>query len=159
MSRLYELTGAYAEIAERVADGDELSSGKLAELHDAIEVKAAAMVRILRELDLDIDKVDDELQRLAARKKAAVANRERLRSYVRDCMEQAGVTKLRAGTFSMSVCDCPERVVVLDEDKVPEAYTRVRREVDKAAILRAYKDDGEVVPGTAIERGRRLVVR
>lgn len=161
MSRLFELTGAYAELAARVADGDELSSSQLALISDAIEYKAAAVVHILRDLDLDLEALDTELQRLAARKKTATNNRARLRAYVLECMQNAGVERLKAGTFSMSIADCPEAVHVDDVDQVPAEFKRTKTEVvvNKSAVLAHYRETGEIVPGVRIERGRRLNVR
>jgi phage host-nuclease inhibitor protein Gam len=42
---------------------------------------------------------------------------------------------------------------------VPAEYLRVKREVNKSAVLQAYKQDGELVPGVRIERATRLVIR
>jgi septal ring factor EnvC (AmiA/AmiB activator) len=105
--RLFDLTGAYAALVERIEAGEEVDEQLLATLSDAIEHKSAAIVHVLRDLELDIDKVDEELRRLAARKKTASANRERLREYVRACMTDAGVSKLKAATFSISLSDGP----------------------------------------------------
>jgi phage host-nuclease inhibitor protein Gam len=159
MMRLFDMTGRYAALAARIDQGEEVDEAELALLEDAIEHKSAAIVHLVRELELDIDKLDDELKRLAARKKTAQNNRERLRRYIETCMQQAGASKLKAATFSVSLSDGPECVVVDDEAAVPEEFLRIKREVNKSAILAAYKAHGELVPGVHIERGTRLVIR
>ena len=74
-------------------------------------------------------------------------------------MEQSGIQKIKAGTFTIWLQEGPERVEVVDEAAVPEAFFRVKREVSKSEILRAYKQDGECVPGTRIERSVGLRIR
>jgi hypothetical protein len=155
---LYRLTGAYAEVQARAEAGEDVGEA-LALLQGDIEQKSAALVRLLRDLELDGDKVAEEQRRLAARKKTLDNNAERIREYVRQAMLQTGIHRIKAATFGISLSEGPERVVVEDEALVPESYQRTRREVDKAAILAAFKQDGECVSGTRIERGTRLVIR
>lgn len=151
MSKLYELSGAYAEVAARVDAGEDVGDA-LALLTDQLEHKAAALVRLVRDVELDVDKIDEELRRLTARKKTAVANLERIKRYLKDNMRAAGIERVKAGTFSISVYDGPDRVDITDVDKVPAEYvrTKVEKSVDKAAVLAAYKEAGELVPGTEV---------
>lgn len=156
--RLAELTGAYRELMDLADDGEDVSAA-LANIDDALETKASAIIHVLKELDADVAKFVEEEKRLAARRKALEANAQRLRDYVKRAMSGAGVLKLSAGTCSLSLRDGPERVVVQDEHAVPEVFLRVKVEVDRSKILAAYKADGEVVRGTMIERSVCLHIR
>lgn len=158
MTRLYEMTGLYRDLQERAEAGEDVSEA-LAQLSGDIEQKGAAMVRLMRDLDLDVDKLDEEIKRLTARKKAICGNVERLKDYLRVNMEGANIQRIKAATFSICLGDGPERVEVTDEAAVPEEYVRVKREVDKAKVLAAFKSDGECVPGTTVVRGSRLTIR
>lgn len=158
MSRLFEVTGQYLAVQERAEAGEDVGDA-LETLQGDIEQKSAALVRVLRDLELDSDKIAEEQRRLAARKKTIDNNAERIREYVRQAMLQTGIHRIKAATFGISLSEGPERVVVEHEDQVPESFLRTRREVDRAAILSAYKQDGECVPGVRIERGTRLVIR
>lgn len=156
--RLFDLGEEYAELQRLVDEGEDVST-ELARIEGAIEAKGAAIVHVLRNLDADIDAYDAELKRLADRKRAAVANKERLRAHVLQCMEQAGVHRILCNTFVASVRSANEAVVIEDESKIPEAYWRTKREVAKAGILDAYRTTGECVPGTRIDKGVKLVIR
>lgn len=156
---LYQLTSDYRALVERVEDGEVVDDETLSALVGELEHKGLAVVHVLRELELDIERFKTEEQRLAARRRAHEANREKLREYVKRTMLDHQVTKLKAGTFSITVSEGPEHVVVDDETKLPEAFVRVKREPNKSAILEAYKKDGELVAGTHIERSVTLRIR
>lgn len=158
MTALYALTGAYRELQERAEEGEDLGA-LLEQLAGDIEQKAAALVRLVRDLELDADKIAEEQKRLAARKKTVDNNVRRLTEYLRVNMTAANIHRVKAATFSISLSDGAERVEVLDESLVPETYIRTKREVNKAAVLDAYKVTGEIVPGCDIVRGSRLVIR
>lgn len=155
---LYVLTGQFAEVQARAEAGEDVAEA-LEKLSGDIEAKGAALVRVLRDLELDSDKCGEEIKRLSARKKAIDGNVERIREYVRQAMEQTGIHRIKAATFAITLTQAPERVVVQDEALVPLAYLRTRTEIDKSKILAAYKEAGECVPGTCIERGSCLRIR
>lgn len=154
---LYVLTGAFAEVQARAEAGEDVTE-QLDALTGRIEDKSAALVRVLRDLELDSDKVAEELKRLSARKKAIDANHARIREYMRTNMAHAGITRVKASTFTITLADAAaDRVEVVDEKLVPDTYVRIKREVNKAAILDAYKTTGECVPGTTIVQGARAL--
>lgn len=156
--RLYELTAAYAAIQQLADDGEDVSA-QLAELDDALEAKGTALVAVMRGLDAEADALRLEELRMATRRRAIEANVERLREYVRTQMQANGITKIKGPAFSIGLSDGPERVVVEDAEAVPTEFQRVRTEVDKSRILAAWKQSGECVPGTRIERSTSLRVR
>lgn len=156
---LYELASDYRALQERLDEGAVADDLQLDALSGAMEDKALAIMHVMRQLDLEAEVLKQEEQRLAARRRAAEANKERLRSYVARCMAEAGVHKIKGPTLTLSLRETAERVVVVDEALVPETYVRVKREVNKAAVLDAYKETGEIVPGCSIERGTALYTR
>ena len=156
--RLYELTGSYAQLQSRAEDGEDLEA-ELAQLDDRLEEKGRALVGLIKNLSAEADAIAKEEERLELRRKALENAERRIKDYVRTCMEQSGIQKIKAGTFTIWLQEGPERVEVVDEAAVPEAFFRVKREVSKSEILRAYKQDGECVPGTRIERSVGLRIR
>lgn len=169
--RLYDLTTEYQallEIAERDG-GNEPDADHGLELSDAltklegdIETKAAGIAKVLANLDADAAAYGAEERRLAARRKTAEGNAERLRSYLRACMQQLGACSIKGATFSITLSPGPDKVEV--DDMAALAGTEFLRtktvvEPDKHAILAAYKQHGEMVPGTRIVPTTRLVIR
>jgi hypothetical protein len=158
--KLYELTGAYAQLQAAAEDGEDVSA-QLEQLGDALEHKGMKLAAVLRGLRVNVEAFRQEELRLAARRKALEANAERIRESIRASMLQAGIRQIKAGTWSITLSDGPERVVVTDLNAVPDEYQRVtvKREVDKPAVLAAYKQDGEIIPGTSVETGTTLRIR
>lgn len=156
--RLFELATEFRNLSECADSGQDVG-----EAFDAIacafEDKVTAAVHVMRDLELDADKLAAEIKRLTDRKRAIDGNATRLRERIRDAMISCDLRKVKAETFSITLSDGPERVGIADETLVPESFIRTKREVDKSAILAAYKQDGELVPGAVIERGTRLVIR
>ena len=156
--RFYELTGAYAELQDAAEQGEDVTEA-LAQVSDAIEVKAKNIASLLHSLTADVAAIHSEEKRLADRRRSLERNRERLREYLRSNMERMGVEKIRCPHFSLTLSAGPERVDIEDERAVPPEFTRTKVEVDKVSILRAWKEAGECVPGTRIERGTRLLIK
>lgn len=156
--KLYELTGAYAALQAAAEEGEDVSA-QLAELDDALEVKGARLAGLLRGLRLEAEAYKAEEDRLAERRKTLERNVERIREYVRASMITANLRQIKAGTFSITLSDGPPKVNVTDISLVPDAYIHVKYEVDKRGVLLAYKQDGELIPGTEIESGTTLRIR
>lgn len=156
--RLYELTGAYAALQAAAEEGEDVSA-QLAELDDALEVKGARLAGLLRGMRLEIEAYKQEEDRLSERRKTLERNVEKIRDYVRTSMLTANIRQIKAGTFSITISEGPARVVVTDISAVPDAYVHVKFEVDKRAVLAAYKQDGELIPGTEVETGTTLRIR
>lgn len=158
--RLYEISEGYTRLQLRAEDGEDIAD-ELALLDGELSAKAQGVLHVLRNLEGDALAVEAEIARLSARKLAAENNAKRIREYLRSSMEKSGLTRVQGPAFSVSLSDGPERVEVDDAALLPEAYVRTKTtsEPNKAAILAAYKTTGEVIPGTRIERGTRLVIK
>ncbi len=158
MSALYQLAAEYSRLLETAEDGEDIGAA-LDAISDAIEVKVDRIACVLASLEGDETAAREEAKRLLKRATAVEANRERLRDYLRTQMDLHGVAKMRTPRFTISVSDGPERVEIEDESAVPETFVRTKREIDRRAVLEAFKADGECVPGTRISRGRTLRIR
>ncbi len=98
----------------------------------------------------------DEMDRLAARKKAAEKSQESLEAYVVRVMQGRGVRKLEGATGALSLRKS-ERVVVTNEDAVPEWFKHQRTETKvSAGAIKAALKAGEDVPGAVLEQRDNL---
>jgi Siphovirus Gp157 len=160
MTALYQLTGAYQQLLEIAEDGDDIADA-LAQLDDAVQAKALNICRLLATLDANAEAAGAEAKRLAARAKAFEANADKLKAYVKDCMKQSGITRIKSPQFSLALVDGQPRVEVHDLEAVPPEFVRVKttREPDKRALLDEYKRDGVVPPGCDIVATTQLRVR
>ncbi len=158
MTKLYELSGEYARLQALAEDGEDVESA-LVELGGELSAKCEGIARVLASMDGGEEAIDAELKRLKARKAAATNARERLRDYLRTNMAACGIERIKTPLFTISVRQSPPRVEVDDEGAVPAEFTRTTTSVDKAAVLAAFKRDGEMVPGTRIEHGTTLTIK
>lgn len=156
--KLYEIAPEYERLQQAAEDGEDVTLA-LATIEDALERKIESIAHVDRGLDAEAEAIRGEEQRLAKRRRALEASREHLREYVRTQMIEHGVTRVKTPTVTFSIVEGPPRVEVFCEANVPELYTRTRREVDKAAILAAHKEDGEIVEGTRIVRDWQLRIK
>jgi hypothetical protein len=158
--KLYQLSGEYRLLQEAADDGADVSAA-LAALTDALEIKAENIARLLRNMESDEDGLAAESKRLSERKSSLVAQRKKLREYLRSNMEACGITRIKTPAFTISLANNPEKVEIKDAREVPAQYTRLvtNTEIDEAAILRAYKDHGECVPGTEITRTTSIRIK
>ena len=162
---LYELTDQFMQLLEMIEDL-EVDPDVLLDTMDAVELdindKADAYAKIISMVTADIEAVDVEAKRLAARKAAMASNLLKLKTNLQDTLEKTGKTKFKTALFSFNVQNNPPSVVmeVTDFEQVPEHYLRYRDpEIDKKKILEDLKN-GIDLPGLAhLERTRSLRIR
>lgn len=161
MTALYALAAEYAALQDAAEAGDDIAVA-LAALTDSLEAKAERIAAVLRNLDADIDALAAEEKRLKRRREARENAKEHLRDYIRTCMVEGGITRVKCAAFSLSVSE-REAVVVDDIDAVPAEYLHPPKPAEKAvakkAVLDAHKKLGEVVPGTRIVTNYNLQVK
>lgn len=159
MSSLYVLTGAYAQLQARAEDGEDVSA-ELAQLDDALELKAERVAYVLRNLSADQEALAAEEKRLAARRRSLEGAEERLRDYLRTGMEAAGLKRIKYAHFSLSLSE-RTNLVVVDEHAVPAEYVRTvtTTSVDKTALKAALKSTGVVEPGCELRTTNVLTIR
>lgn len=141
-----ELGQAYDEIAERSSTDVPLP----------LLVDAAA--RVARSWESEAEAIRAEEQRLAARRRGLETHREHLLAWLRTLLMSRGEARVRTALFTVSLCDSPAKVTVLDEGLVPDDCWRTRREIDKGALLDRLKR-GEAIPGAEITRGQHVRIK
>jgi hypothetical protein len=159
---LYALAASYQQLLDQTEDGGDVEAA-LAALDDAVQDKCLGITKVLAQLDADEAAASAESERLAARAKAFKAHTERLRQYVKDCMKQAGITRVKSPAFSITTCPGQPKVVITDVKKVPPELMRQPKvpdkEPDKVAILKLHIATGEIPPGCDIVETTKLMVR
>jgi len=161
MANLYELMGDYAALQDAIDAGasDEEIGALIATMDDAkgtLKTKVDNVCRVLRNIAGKVTAVKNEEKRLGARRKALENNKERLRSWVRESMDVLDVPKIKTDLNNVTLGDAGDTVTILDINKVPDEYkTKQDPKPLKKAILKAYEDDGEIIPGTDIVKGVR----
>ena len=162
MSRLYEITGQFRELAALADGADEDLAVAVRDTMGAIEAefndKALAVSHVILNFDADIAALDSEIDRLQERKRLITNRQKEITDYLRENMEATGITKISCPLFTITCAKGRESVVVDDESKLPDELMRVKTEIspDKTAIAAKLKA-GDDVPGARLERGQSSI--
>lgn len=137
MSTLYELTDDYLKLLDFGQDPDideQTFNDTLEGLGGEIEDKAENYAKVIKQLQLDIDAIKNELDRLSNKKKSIENKVEHMKSVLTDAMQITGKTKFKTPLFSIYIQKNPPSAIIDSMDDVPEEYWRVKREIDKSKI-------------------------
>lgn len=165
---LYELTGQYQQLAEKLA-GMDLDAQTVADtieasgLTDEIAVKAQGIEMVARGAEIHCPAIDAEIERLQALKAHRQKIAQGLRDYLKSNMEAAGIEKIECPLFKIAIKKNPPAVEILDEQQIPQSFwvtpepkPPVARP-DKTAIKKAIQA-GQDVAGAKLVQGTRLDV-
>ena len=150
---LYDLSAEYqALLADYDAAADDAEAGRIldciAGLEYAIEDKADAYARIMKNYDAEAKAIGEEIKRLQARKKAAETAVERMKGAMLDAMRRLGLREMRTGIGKWQVQSNPWKVTVPDESLVPKEWRKPQPDkIDIAGIRDHFLETGEMLPG------------
>lgn len=167
MTALYELTGQYSQLANRLADMD-MDATTVADtiestgLVDDIAQKATGIEMVARGFEMHITAIDGEIARLQALKNSRVKKAQGLRDYLMHNMVSAGISKIESPLFAIRLQDNPPSVDIYEPGLVPSEYLKTPvtppPAPDKTAIKAAIKA-GQEIPGCKLTQSVRLVVK
>lgn len=160
---LYAMTEDYQrliDLAEHAGTPEEeaMYQEALRSLSGTIDEKCDRCAAVMATLQAEADALQNEEQRLHARRAAIESNRDRLRSYVQECMETVNVSKVKGPRFTLIIQANTPKVVVDEESKLGLEYWKNTPSIDKAKIAQDLKA-GREVAGAHLETGRSLRIR
>ncbi len=153
--KLYEITNDYLALMEAVENGEipeEALADTLEAITASIEDKADNMACLLKNLDAEIVAIKSEEDRLKERRKVKENAYERIKQYLSDSLQRAGLSKVETArnkiTFRKS-----EKVVIEDELSFvswalanrDDLLTYANPKANLTAIKTVLKDGIEVV--------------
>lgn len=152
---LYEMTADYEQAFLSLADSDipaEAIEDTLEAIEGELMLKGANVAAFVLNLEAEAEKIKEAENRIAARQKVFEAKAARIREYLRDNMERAGIKKIEAINKSFSVTLIAPRasVAINDESKLPQDCTKTSVSPDRTKIAEKLKS-GEEVPGAHLE--------
>lgn len=155
MTKLYELTEQYKELAA-LADCEEMKEAvadTLEGLAGEFNDKAKAITSLILNMSSDAGAIDQEIERLKAKKQVITNRQEALKDYLRTNMERTGIKKITCPLFTITCVQGREIVHIDNEKELPDAFLAVKTVIspDKKEIEARLKR-GEAVPGAHLER-------
>jgi hypothetical protein len=131
------------------------------ELTAKLVAKADTFGAYMQTLSAQDVSINDEITRLAARRKAILNKSARLKRYALMAMQTMDQTKIEGKLFTLTVQQTPPSVEVVDDSALPAEYVRIVPESkapDKVAIAKALKA-GVEVPGCFLTTTQTLRIR
>jgi len=146
MTQLYALTGKLAEL-QGMADTDdegleEALQHAMDEIQGEFEVKADNIVMLRRNIESDVTAIDTEIERLTELKRIKSNSVAQISDYLRRNMEAANLKSIKRPLFTITLALGKEKVIVDNEDAVPDELTAVKTSIapDKNAIAAKLKE-------------------
>lgn len=161
MPSLYHLSSELAAIfADAEAELSEETAQRLAELEIAFDRKVEAVLQYRQGLISDREALKGELARLKERADRLDRQAEWLKTYILETMKRLNVGRVSTLTFNATVAKSPPAVKVATDAVIPEEFkrTKVSVEVDKTAVLEAWKNKQPLPDGFTVAQGEYLKI-
>ena len=154
MSTLYELTGQYLEIYNLDMD-DETKQDTLESIdwNEGYENKVEGYIKVIKNLDADIEARKNEIDRL---NDADKAKKDRMKTTLKESMELTGHDRVDTTLFKVSFRR--SEAVEVDMVLLPDKYKKVEYKADKTALKRLLADGQEIAGATLVEN-KNLSIR
>lgn len=160
--KLYEIAESYknlVRVLEDNSDNEELKEivkKSLSEIEGDLVTKCDNIVKIIKNMEADINAYKEEEKRLNALRKIEERKVESLKKYLHETVAGIDTKKVKTSICNLSIRKTPPKVIITDEEKLGD-YKVVRFDIDKIALKEALKN-GEV-EGAYLESGTTLSIR
>jgi hypothetical protein len=123
---------------------------------DMIEGSTNALELLDRLIEAEADAVVSEtscaalIERLQKRRERFVNRRITIRKYMMLIMESANLKKVERPAATVSIAAGRPKVVIVNEGQLPDFCVRIKREPNKEAIAKAFKEGCTYLPGATL---------
>ena len=157
MATLYELTGIYQQIYDMDMD-DETKQDTLESIDwtEDFENKVEGYVKVIKNLDADIEVRKNEIDRLKKFNDADKSKKERMKIDLATSMELTGHEKVDTTLFKVSFRK--SEAVEVDDLLLPEAYKVATWKADKERLKEDLKN-GLEISGAELVKRKNLNIR
>lgn len=158
---LYDIKGEYLRLYEMVTEDDEALTDTLESLNLDLSDKSEGYVAVIKQLEMEADECDRQIEFFQAKKKARQNSVKRLKEALLSAMDIANLSEIKAGAWTLKAAKNGGKnpVEIPDESKVPENYMRIKYEIDKDLIRKALEEGKELPFAKLGERGRHLNIK
>lgn len=158
---LYEMTKEWENVFDMLDDPevpDDAVFDTIEMIEADMDIKAENYAKMIRSLDDDVSKIDQEIKRLRERKVSMNNRITAMKARLMDTMRTTGRLKFKTPLFSFSIRRNGGYTPVIITGEVPDQW-RKPGDPDTNAI-RKELESGEFLPFAQLgERGESLVIR
>ena len=155
-SRIKAIIDALMDSADENGEVKDFDISELEELKEAKQVKLENIALYIKNLDAEAVAIKAEENILKERRESIERKSERLRTALINSLQEDGKDELASPKFVAKI-KVTERTEILDIDKIPEQYIKVKidKSADKTEIKKAIKsgvviEGARIVPNTSI---------
>ena len=149
---LYQITNAFPALMESEEIKPEDKAKIEEELTMLLQQKSQNIIGYTKNIELTINAMKEEEDRIASNRKTLENKLTRFKQYVKECMENNGITKIETGLGTLSIAKSPVSVEIVNEEAIPSDFKQeiVTVKVDKTKIKENFKETGEIPDGVNI---------
>ena len=149
---LYEITNAFPALMDNEEITDEDKKKIQEELTVLLQRKSQNIIGYIKNIELTVEAMKTEEQRISEQRKRLEKKVINFKKYVKECMENNGISKIETGLGTLALVKNPISVEIVNEDIVPDEYkTEIKTiKINKKAITDNFKETGEIPIGTNI---------
>lgn len=160
--KLYEIADNYKNLLELLDSGEvdkNLVEEALSLVEEDIKDKVNSICKIIKENELLVSNIDEEIKRLQQLKKTKNNNISLLKDYLSSELQRMNIKKIDSGIFKVSFRKSTS-VNILDEDMIPEEYISetIVKKISKADILKELKQ-GVKIEGATLEEKQNIQLK
>lgn len=163
--KLYEIAEQHRQLLDLIKEG-EIPEEAIADTLECVEgelnAKAESIICIIKEMQAEETALKAEMAMLESRAAQKRKSADRMKQYLLNNMQAAGVDKIETTKCVIRVAATPAKVVIEDTEALfsvrPDLFTTKAPEPSKTAIAALLKA-GEKVAGCRLETGYRLAVK
>ena len=161
--KLYEISAAILAAFDQCDENGELLPGveeRLTQLECELSDKADNIAALMRTCEAEAGAYRAEADRLGQLAGSAAAKADRLKRYLKTELERAGITKMDCPRFKLTIAknSVPSVVLAAGAD-IPDAFARIKRELDTKAVIETVKAGGAIPDTISVVNGTHLRVR
>lgn len=149
---LYQITNAFPALMESEEITPEDKAKIEEELTILLQQKSQNIIGYTKNIELTINAMKEEEDRIANNRKTLENKLARFKQYVKECMENSGITKIETGLGTLSIAKSPVSVEIVNEEAIPNNFKQeiITVKVDKTKIKENFKETGEIPDGVNI---------
>lgn len=158
---LFELTENYVKFFTMLEEADEITE-ELEEmannLNIAIEEKSDNYVKMIKNLDADVEAYKNQEKIFNKKRKTAENKISWLKKNLQASMEQTGRKKVKTELFTISIQKNTPALDITSEDNIGDEYYKIERTLNKKDLLKDIKE-GLIIDGVGIKQSESLRIR
>lgn len=158
---LFELTENYVKFFTMLEEVDEITE-ELEEmannLNIAIEEKSDNYVKMIKNLDADVEAFKNIEKQFNKKRKTAENKIAWLKKNLQASMELQGRKRVETELFTISIQKNTPSLDITSEDNIGDEYYKIERTLNKKDLLKDIKE-GLIIDGVGIKQSESLRIR